>query len=106
MTTTYQVIFWRDIPAQVKVRAGSKRVGRPLSQRFQVAIDEAAMRAGKARSEDYMTEWRMSSWQERDGDPDTLAEELVTELENSYPAERLRLLVRLGGFEESPQRQE
>jgi hypothetical protein len=73
-----------------------------LLQRFQVAIDEAAMRAGKAGSEDYMTEWRTSAWQEQDGDPEVLVEELVTELENSYPAERLRILVQLGGLQESP----
>jgi hypothetical protein len=53
-----------------------------------------------------MTEWRMSAWQKRDGNPKLLAEELVTELENSYPTERLRILVWLGGFEERPQRQE
>lgn len=60
----------------------------------------------KAESEGNMTEWRMSAWQKRDGNPKLLAEELVTELENSYPTERLRILVWLGGFEERPQRQE
>ncbi len=99
MTVKYQVIFWRDIPAQVKVRMGSKRSGRPLSKRFQVAIDEAAMRAGKTESTAYMSEWRMSAWQEGSGEPDALAESLVTELESDYPVERLQALVRSGGVE-------
>lgn len=74
--TKVQVICWRDIPAQVKVRSGGKRLGRPLSQRFQVAIDEAAMRDGKSGSDEYMAEWRMSAWQRRDGDPDALVDAL------------------------------
>ncbi len=100
MTLKYQVIFWRDIPAQVKVRMGDQRIGRPLSKRFQVAIDEAAMRAGKTESAAYMTEWRMSAWQEGSGEPQALADLLVTELESDYPVERLQALVRMGGAEE------
>ena len=38
MTVEFQVIQWRDIPAQVKVRAGKKRKGQQLSKRFQDPI--------------------------------------------------------------------
>ena len=43
MTTVY----WRDIPAQVIVKKGRESAKVMLSQRFQEAIDRAAMRAGK-----------------------------------------------------------
>ena len=43
-------IFWRDIPSQVMVRKGRKTVRLMLAQRFQDAIDRAAMRAGKGSS--------------------------------------------------------
>ncbi len=102
MTTKFQVIRWRDIPAQVKVRAGEKRKGQQLSKRFQAAISAAALRAGKTGSEEYMSEWRSSDWQEREGEPEALIEDLVTELENNYPASRLQALVRKGGLEEGP----
>lgn len=99
MKTIYQIIFWRDIPAQVKVRAGRERLSRSLSDRFQEAIDEAAMRAKATDDDDYLAEWRMSDWQEREGEPTAVAEALVTELEDAYPADRLNALAQNKGQE-------
>jgi hypothetical protein len=65
MSTQYQIVYWRDIPAQVKVRQGSRRVSRQLSLRFQEAIDEAAMRGQATDTDDYLAEWRSSEWQNR-----------------------------------------
>jgi hypothetical protein len=99
MTIKYQIISWRDIPAQVKIIAGGQRAGQPLSQRFLAAIDEAATRAGKTESNDYLAEWRSSDWQERDGDLEESTIALVAELEAAYPRERMRQLVRQHGLE-------
>jgi hypothetical protein len=101
MTTKYQIIYWRDIPAQVKAKAGRERAGKPLSQRFSVAIDEAAMRAGLTESGDYLTQWRMSDWQEHNGEPAEVLEALAAELEAAYPPQRLRRLVDQFGLEET-----
>ena len=101
MTIKYQIIYWRDIPAQVKVRAGRKRAGRPLSGRFTVAIDEAAMRAGLTNADDYLTEWRNGDWLERDGELEEVAAALVRELEADYPKQRLRQLVAQQGLEQA-----
>jgi hypothetical protein len=99
MTVAYQVVYWRDIPAQVKLRAGRERLARPLSERFQQAIDAAAMRAGLAESDAYLAEWRSSDWQERDGPMADLAAALVAELESDYPDDRLTTLAARGGRE-------
>ncbi len=99
MNIKYQIIYWRDIPAQVKGRVGRKRLSKPLSNRFPVAIDEAAMRAGKTESNDYLAEWRSSAWQERVGDPETVLDELVAELESAYPPKRVRQLIQQHGLE-------
>ena len=40
------LISWRDIPAQVIAKQGRETAKAPLSQRFQEAVDRAAMRAG------------------------------------------------------------
>ena len=40
-------VFWRDIPSQVMSRKGRETSKILLSERFQDAIDRAAMRAGK-----------------------------------------------------------
>ena len=51
-------IYWRDIPAQVFGQQGRTRHKQELSKRFAVAIDRAAMRAGKGSSNAYLDEWR------------------------------------------------
>ena len=98
MSVDYQIVSWRDIPAQVKVRAGRTRASRVLSERFQRAIDEAAMRAGKSGSDEYLSEWRTSEPQAREGEPEAVADEIVSELEVAYPDERLQRLASQRGL--------
>ena len=98
-TTSYQIVYWRAIPAQVKVKMGRERVSKPLSDRFQVAIDEAAMRAGMVGTDDYLAEWRTSDSQEREGEPESVAGAVVAELESAYPDDRLKMLIENWGRE-------
>ena len=49
--------------------------------RFQIAIDDAAMRAGLAGTDAYLSEWRKSEWQEREGTPQEVADAVAAELE-------------------------
>jgi hypothetical protein len=51
------IISWRDIPAQVIVKRGRETAKVQLSQRFQEAVDRAAMRAGKGSSDAYLADW-------------------------------------------------
>jgi hypothetical protein len=97
--TEVQVIFWRDIPAQVKARQDRDRAARGLDPRFQEAVDAAAMRAGLADTDNYLAEWRTSTWEERPGSPEQAADQHAAEIEAEYSAERLRLLVDNGGRE-------
>jgi len=52
------VVYWRDMPAQVIVKAGRKNAKRQLSERFEQAIDRAAMKSGAASSDAYLEDWR------------------------------------------------
>lgn len=99
MATTYQIIYWRDIPAQVKAQAGRTKASRQLSERFERAIDRAAMHAGAINTDDYLAEWRKSDWVEREGEPEAVVEALAAELEAAYPEEKLREMSRNGGRE-------
>ena len=42
----YQITYWREIPSMVVAREGDETARAQLAQRFQEAIDEAAMRVG------------------------------------------------------------
>jgi hypothetical protein len=96
MKPTYQIVYWRDIPSQVKVRAGRERVSRVLPERFQEAIDEAAMHARVTSEDAYLQEWRATEWQEAgeiaEGDLQALADRLAEDLDAAYPPERLDAL--------------
>lgn len=91
-------VYWRDIPAQVIVKKGRRdQVKRVLDERFEKAIDRAAMR-GKARAtDDYLSEWRKADPVEVSDDLETEAERAATKLEAEYDDARLKALVEAGG---------
>jgi hypothetical protein len=93
------VVCWRDIPAQVIVKAGRLSAKRPLSERFQEAIDRAAMHAGLRDTDAYLGAWRRISGGDCGDDLEAEAERAATRLEADYPPERLRELVANGGLE-------
>ncbi len=97
--TEVQIVFWRDIPAQVKARQGGDRAARVLTARFQEAIDVAAMRAGLTETDDYLGEWRSSPWLEHAGLPQEAAERRAAEIEAEYSDDKLRRLAENGGKE-------
>jgi hypothetical protein len=92
------IISWRDIPAQVVVKRGRETAKVQLSQRFQEAVDRAAMRAGKGSSDAYLADWKRS-------DPAPCGEDLPAEaaaaaahLEASFTDEQLEALIRAKGL--------
>jgi hypothetical protein len=99
LTSTYQIIYWRDIPAQVRVRDDRERFSQPLELRFQQAIDEAAMHSGLTGTDAYLNEWRSSDWQSKEGEPEFVAKSVALELEASYSQEHLDILIQNNGHE-------
>ncbi len=83
----YQVLYWKTIPAQVKVFPESGRpLSRPMPDRFQAEIDRIAMEEGLAGTDDYLNQWQWSAKQERPGDPAELLDSLITELAAEWDA--------------------
>jgi len=92
------IVYWRDIPAQVIVKAGRQSAKRQLDERFEKAIDRAAMRADLKDTDSYLSEWRR-------GEPVTCGDDLEAEadaaaqrLEEDFTPDRLRDLVSAGGW--------
>ena len=91
---TYQITYWRNIPSMVTAQEGRRNRARvELSDRFQVAIDEAAMRSGLAGTDAYLSEWRKGEWQDQDGAPQDVADAIAAELETEYSEAKVRELV-------------
>ena len=97
------LVYWRDIPSQVIVKRGRERGKALLSERFQEAIDRAAMRAGKGGSDAYMSEWRRDNSRiDAEGTLEELARAEADRLEAEYPQDRVKELVANFGFHEHP----
>ena len=98
---TIVTISWRDIPAQLTVRAGDDQHKVLLHARFQHAIDRAAAVAGLTSTHDYVHEWRSSPSPLGDGDVAAQLDQRCAEIEGDYSRERLEALVANGGLEPS-----
>ncbi len=93
------VVYWRDIPAQVIVKAGRKNAKVQLTERFEKAIDRAAMRAKLHGSDDYLEEWRRGAPSDCGEDLEAEANAAAHRLESEYDDSRLAQLVAAGGQE-------
>ncbi|MBI4883108.1 MAG: virulence factor [Actinobacteria bacterium] len=94
------VILWRDIPAQINGRTGDERHQAMLPHRFQKAIDRAAMVAGKKTAQEYVGEWRRTSYPLTGALVSTI-DEIAGSIEVEFTNERLRTLVDNGGWDPS-----
>ena len=90
-------IYWRDIPAQVIGRSGRANIKSQLPPRFAKAIDRAALRAGRGRSDAYLADWRRDSRACAGNLEQAVAAE-VERLEREFPEEVLRNVVRADGI--------
>lgn len=93
------VVYWRDIPAQVIVKAGRKNAKIQLTERFEKAIDRAAMRAKLHGSDAYLEKWRRGAPSPCGEDLEAEASAAAARLENEYDDSRLADLVAAGGQE-------
>ena len=91
------ILYWRDIPSQVIVKAGRASAKRELSKRFIEAIDRAAMRSGASGTDDYLPDWRRADPVEIAGELETTAQAAADRIESEYDAARLRALSDNGG---------
>lgn len=86
----YRVLFWRGIPAQVKVDDDGRWRSAALSERWQQEIDRVAMAEGIVGSEEYLEAWEWSEIEDRPGKADEVIESLVAELEATWEERRRR----------------
>jgi hypothetical protein len=83
----YQITYWRDLPSLVVARDGEVVAKSPLPQRFQDAIDEAAMRLGDTDADAYLAGWRRTDWAQLDGSTGDVADQVAADLERQWPTE-------------------
>jgi hypothetical protein len=92
------IVYWRDIPAQVIVGRGRRGAKAPLHERFEQAIDRAAMKAGLVGTDAYLNEWRKVPAGEVAGEEAEVARAAAARIEAEYDGERLKALIANDGW--------
>ena len=92
------IVYWRDIPAQVIVGTGRRGARVQLSERFEQAIDRAAMKSGAAGTDAYLAEWRKQPSGHAEGPAEDLARAEAARLEREYDTDRIKTLIGNDGW--------
>jgi len=92
------VVFWRDIPAQIIVGKGRRGAKAPLPERFEQAIDRAAMKVGASDTDAYLAEWRKAAPYSVDGDPSEIATAEAARNDAEYDQTRIKSLIDNDGW--------
>ena len=77
----------------VVARNGDDVVKVALANRFQEAIDEAAMRVGASDADAYMDGWRRTEWETAEGTPTEVSEAISKQLETQLDEAALNALL-------------
>ena len=92
------IVFWRDIPAQVIVGKGRRGAKVQLPERFEQAIDRAAMKVGAADTDAYLSEWRKAAPYPVEGEPGDVATSEAARLEAEYDQAKIKSLIENDGW--------
>ena len=78
---TYKILFWQEVPSQIRVEDDEDEITLPLSPKFLARIDQLAMERGLQDADDYLAQWKWGDEQERPGSARAVAEAVRAELE-------------------------
>lgn len=81
----YKILYWYEIPTQVRAEDENGRASERLPQRFQLAIDEVAMAAHLIGEDEYVDGYHWSEENEEAGDAEEVARAVVAMLESKFP---------------------
>ncbi len=79
--TTYKILYWQEIPTQIKADDELEDVNVELDGKFMVQVDILAAKRGLQAADDYLAQWKWSEEEEREGSAREVAEAVKAELE-------------------------
>ena len=92
------IVYWRDIPAQVIVGKGRKGAKKQLPERFEQAIDRAAMKVGADDTDAYLAEWRKAPPYPVEGEAEDVVLAEAARLDAEYDRDRIKALIANDGW--------
>ena len=79
--TTYKILYWQEIPTQIKAEDEADDVTVMLDGKFMAQVDILAAKRGLQATDDYLAQWKWSEEEEREGSAHEVAEAVKAELE-------------------------
>ena len=80
----YKILYWKEIPTQVKAEDDFDDVTVMLDDRFMALIDVQAMKEGLRDTDSFLAQWHWSEEEEREGSAEEVAAALKVDLESKY----------------------
>jgi hypothetical protein len=80
----YQILSWQDIPSQIRAWDDFDEIKIELPAKFTARIDQAAQSQGLTSTDDYLSQWKWSEEQEREGTAEEVANAVKKELESRF----------------------
>ena len=91
------IMYWKEIPAQVKTEDDDREISMPLPDRFQEGIDGISMFDVSFGADDYLESWEWGPEIEVEGSAEEAGEATVQRIESRFPKDfvkRIRALHR------------
>ena len=79
--TTYKVLYWQEIPTQIKAEDEIDDVTVMLDDKFMKLVDILAAKRNLQSADDYLAQWKWTEEEEREGSAQEVAEAVKAELE-------------------------
>jgi Virulence factor len=92
------IVYWRDIPAQVIIGKGRRATKAALPERFEQAIDRAAMKIGASDTDAYLAEWRKAAPYPVEGEAADVVTAEAARIDTDYTKDRLMALIDNDGW--------
>ena len=100
-----RILYWKEIPVQVKVQGESGQVSSQLDDRFQQGADAIAMFDGSQGTDDYLMAWEWGEPVEESGSAEEAAGRIADRFNNKFPTDfvaRIRGLIESGKRDPRP----
>ena len=78
---SYKILYWQEVPSQIKAEDDSDDVTLQMPDRFQERIDILAAQRGLQDTDNYLAQWKWSEEEDREGSAEEVAEAVRAELE-------------------------
>jgi len=79
--TTYKILYWQEIPTQIKAEDEMDDVTVMLDDKFMQQVDILAAKRGLQSADDYLAQWKWTEEEDREGSAQEVAEAVKAELE-------------------------